>query len=84
MKLGFLHDRLLLEQEFVCHYCGHAIARVRAARKKTGVRKSTIDHVVPKSKGGSNGNENLVAACASCNRKKGGRPIEEFLQEQTD
>ena len=30
----------------------------------------TIDHYIPKSKGGSNKLENLVAACKECNNKK--------------
>ena len=33
----------------------------------------TIDHVVPKSKGGQNTWTNLVAACKKCNQKKGDR-----------
>lgn len=33
----------------------------------------TIDHVMPKSRGGPNTYENCVAACYSCNNKKGNR-----------
>jgi 5-methylcytosine-specific restriction endonuclease McrA len=33
----------------------------------------TLDHVIPRSRGGSNAWDNLVAACADCNRKKGDR-----------
>jgi|CXWL01.1.fsa_nt_gi 5-methylcytosine-specific restriction endonuclease McrA len=38
--------------------------------------KLTIDHVVPLSKGGSIGIENIVPACRPCNSKKGNRPVE--------
>jgi 5-methylcytosine-specific restriction endonuclease McrA len=38
-----------------------------------------IDHVRPRSKGGSGRVSNLVLACISCNQKKGNRPVEEFL-----
>ena len=38
-----------------------------------------IDHVVPRSRGGSNRVSNLTLACHDCNQKKGSRPIEEFL-----
>ncbi len=48
-----------------CSYCG-----------KTG---GTIDHVVPLSKGGSTGAENLTASCASCNSKKNNKSLLMFL-----
>jgi hypothetical protein len=42
-----------------CAYCGgHA---------------STVDHVLPRSRGGKNTWRNTVAACASCNQRKGDR-----------
>ena len=35
--------------------------------------KLTMDHVIPKSRGGQNTWENLVASCMRCNQKKGSR-----------
>jgi 5-methylcytosine-specific restriction endonuclease McrA len=49
-----------------CQYCG-------------STRHLTIDHVIPKSKGGSEDWTNLVVACSSCNTKKGDK-----LLSQTD
>jgi 5-methylcytosine-specific restriction endonuclease McrA len=46
---------------YICQYCG---------KKTTNL---TIDHVIPRSKGGEHAWENLVAACPGCNHKKGGR-----------
>lgn len=40
-----------------------------------------IDHVIPKSRGGSDGQENLVHACTQCNQTKSTRTLEEFRQE---
>lgn len=40
----------------------------------------TVDHIVPKSKGGSNGLANKVGACLSCNNAKGSMSQEEFLK----
>jgi 5-methylcytosine-specific restriction endonuclease McrA len=37
----------------------------------------TIDHIIPKSRGGSESWENLVAACTKCNNKKGNRTPDE-------
>ncbi|MFA4966370.1 MAG: HNH endonuclease [Thermoleophilia bacterium] len=43
-----------------CQYCGSE-------------RHLTVDHVVPRSKGGPDTWDNLVTSCAPCNRKKGDR-----------
>jgi len=51
--------------EYRCAYCG----------QRSGYL--TIDHVIPRHRGGSHSWENLVTACAVCNRKKGGRTPEE-------
>jgi 5-methylcytosine-specific restriction endonuclease McrA len=51
--------------KYTCQYCG----------KKTSTL--TIDHVIPRSKGGSHTWENLVAACPSCNHRKGGRTAQQ-------
>ena len=54
---------ILKRDNHQCQYCGKAD------------RKMTIDHVVPKKSQGAESWENLVAACVSCNGKKGdGRP----------
>ncbi len=44
-----------------CYYC-----EVQLTRKNR-----SVDHVVPRSKGGSNGLDNLVTCCKKCNNEKG-------------
>ncbi len=44
-----------------CQYCGRVGADL------------TLDHVMPRHRGGAHEWENLVAACRSCNHRKGGR-----------
>lgn len=41
-----------------------------------------VEHVVPKSRGGTNRVSNLTLACRPCNKKKGNRPVEEFLRHK--
>ncbi|MCL6627712.1 MAG: HNH endonuclease, partial [Alicyclobacillus shizuokensis] len=36
-----------------------------------------IDHVIPRHRGGTHSWENLVTACPACNRRKGGRTLQE-------
>src|SRR5438105_6195348 len=44
--------------DWTCQYCG--------ARSNL-----TVDHVIPRSKGGPSSWDNIVASCAPCNRRKG-------------
>ena len=48
-----------------CVYCGSTAGRL------------TLDHVVPRSRGGDSVWENVVTSCAPCNHKKGNRLLEE-------
>jgi len=40
-----------------------------------------LDHVHPRAKNGSNRVNNLVAACTSCNQRKGDQDVREFLHD---
>ncbi len=43
-----------------------------------------VEHIIPKSKGGSNRVSNLTLSCRKCNEKKGNKPIEEFLKRKPE
>jgi 5-methylcytosine-specific restriction endonuclease McrA len=56
---------VLARDAWTCQYCGS---------QRSGL---TVDHVIPRSRGGQSVWENIVAACAPCNRRKGNRlPLE--------
>jgi hypothetical protein len=55
-----------------CHYCGRPV--VWGSRGPDG---GTVDHVDPICAGGTSDPTNLVAACKSCNSRKGGRTPEQ-------
>jgi 5-methylcytosine-specific restriction endonuclease McrA len=48
-----------------CQYCG-----------RQG-HDLTLDHIVPRHRGGGHTWENLVTACKTCNHRKGGKTLEE-------
>ncbi len=52
---------VLARDSWTCQYCGST---------RSGL---TVDHVIPRSRGGHSGWDNIVAACAPCNRRKGNR-----------
>ena len=61
-KVAFTRFNLFLRDEFCCQYCG-------------AKGELTFDHVVPRAAGGVTSWENVVAACAPCNLRKGSRSL---------
>ena len=51
---------ILRRDNYTCQYCGNT-------------KNLTIDHVIPRAKGGLNTWENVVIACEPCNNRKGNR-----------
>jgi len=62
-----VREYLLEKWDRTCAYCG---------KKDVPLE---IDHIHPRSKGGSDRISNLTLACRPCNEKKGNRPVEAFL-----
>jgi 5-methylcytosine-specific restriction endonuclease McrA len=59
---------ILLRDRNTCQYCGVVLP----------AGELTLDHVVPRSRGGSSTWENLVACCHTCNRRKGNSLLHEM------
>jgi len=57
-KVPYSKRNVFIRDKFVCAYCG------------THTPKPTLDHVIPRSKGGKTTWENAVTACKPCNSKK--------------
>lgn len=58
-------NNIFKRDNFMCVYCGMK-------------KDLTIDHIIPKSRGGENNWENLVTCCSKCNKKKGQKTLEEI------
>ena len=56
--------RIFARDKYTCVYCGNK-------------KNLTIDHILPKSRGGKNTWTNMITCCQSCNRQKGDKTPEE-------
>ena len=71
--LGYEVREYLLEKwERKCTYCSQENVPLQ------------IEHIVPKSKGGTNQISNLCLACEKCNQKKGNKDLKDFLSHNLE
>jgi 5-methylcytosine-specific restriction endonuclease McrA len=71
--LGYeIREYLLEKWQHRCAYCGNQHVPLQ------------VEHIVPRSHGGSNRPNNLTLACHRCNQAKGEQDIRTFLQKKTD
>ena len=58
---------VMARDNYTCQYCGIRLSKAQL----------TIDHVLPRSRGGETRWDNVVTACGPCNRRKGSRMLDE-------
>lgn len=63
MALPLSRRSIMARDQYTCQYCGATPLRAEL----------TLDHVLPRSRGGRTEWENVVVACRVCNQKKGSR-----------
>lgn len=66
-KIPFSRRAIYKRDHFTCQLCG----------AQPGPEELTIDHVIPRSRGGVSSWENCVLACIACNSKKANRTLAE-------
>ena len=66
-RTGNLRASIIARDRHRCQYCG----------VNGTVFELTLDHILPRSRGGRSVPENLCAACKTCNQRKGDRTPEE-------
>ena len=66
-RVRFSRFNIYARDENTCQYCGRRFRRAEL----------NLDHVVPRSRGGSTSWENVVCSCIPCNLRKGGRTPDE-------
>lgn len=66
-RMKFSRRNMIIRDEHSCQYCGIRV----------GKSASTIDHVIPKSRGGKTNYANCVTCCKTCNNSKANKtPVE--------
>jgi hypothetical protein len=65
--IAYSRHNVFKRDKFQCQYCG----------KKLSEKSATLDHIIPKSKGGQDSWDNTVCCCMNCNSRKGNRSPEE-------
>lgn len=60
-RVKLTRKEIFIRDHYTCQYCGRQAGDL------------TVDHVVPKSRGGGHAWDNVVSACKPCNHRKGGR-----------
>ena len=60
--------RILMRDGYECYWCG--------------MDADTVDHIIPVAKGGTDVDDNLVAACRKCNFSKRDKLPDEFIMEK--
>lgn len=66
VKISYSKRAILERDSFECQYCGATL----------NIKSATLDHVVPRAKGGRTTFENTVASCHPCNNRKGSKRLE--------
>jgi 5-methylcytosine-specific restriction endonuclease McrA len=64
-RVKLTRREVFIRDNYTCQYCGRQCADL------------TIDHIIPRSRGGPHTWENLVSACKPCNHRKGGKLLGE-------
>jgi 5-methylcytosine-specific restriction endonuclease McrA len=67
-EVKFNRHNVFYRDKYICQYCGGKFLQ----------KDLTLDHVIPRSKGGKTSWENVVSCCGTCNHKKGNKLPEEF------
>lgn len=70
-SVAFSRRNIFKRDHYTCQYCG----------LQPGAEELTIDHVVPRSHGGTSTWDNCVLACVACNKRKADRtPVQAGLR----
>lgn len=66
---------------WACYLCGVPVMHANRGKcRRAGFPQATLDHKVPKSRGGKNTYENLATCCYGCNKDKAAHPLIPYIE----
>lgn len=64
-------QRIYARDNWACLWCGcQVMSSGDGVVRGVEIRQATLDHVIPRTHGGTNATHNLITACMSCNRDR--------------
>lgn len=66
-NVNFSKENVFLRDDYYCQFCSKDFSKDR--------KLLTMDHVIPRAKGGKTNFKNIVTCCSACNTKKGNKII---------
>jgi hypothetical protein len=79
--IPFSRQNIFKRDDYTCQYCGITRREIRELARVGENIELTLDHLVPRSKGGKvKSFMNVVAACSRCNTEKDDMDAEEFCE----
>ncbi len=69
-RMRFTRKNVLVRDNHSCQYCGIGVGKGKS-------KNTSIDHVIPRSRGGKTDYANCVTCCKNCNNKKADKTLKE-------
>jgi len=77
------HEAIFKRDSFICYLCGE-YTDIQEKPDGPNSKFPSVDHILPKSKEGSDYPTNLKTACISCNKNKGSKIVPELFQDRSE
>lgn len=75
-----IRTKLFHKQHGLCIFCKCSMKAPKSGQRKQEDNYATLEHIVPRSEGGTNDESNFAVSCFACNSVRRSMPFEEFVQ----
>jgi hypothetical protein len=71
-------EAIFKRDHYICHFCGRLC--ITTCKEDSLKTEASLDLIIPKSKGGKDYPSNIITFCCSCNKSKGSKSYDEFIE----